>query len=234
MALTMFFRTVLIYIIIFTLLRIMGKREVAQLSTFDLVVAIMMAEVSVLTIEDDAMPIYIGIIPLVTLFALQIIASRLSIKNRRIRAVVEGKPAVLIDKGRIQEKELKSVRINLNDLISQLRQNNVHNISEVEYAVLEPSGQLSIIKKTEKRTVTKEDMNIKPPRDGLPVPIIMDGEVEYEHLEKYKLSEKWLISELKKKGFDSPWEIFYASLDSNGSLYVSPRESYAHKYQPKS
>ena len=228
MAFTMLYRTVIVYIIIFTLLRIMGKREVAQLSSFDLVVAIMMAEVSVLTIEDDTMPIYIGAIPLVTLFALEILVSRITIKNRKIRAIVEGKPTILIDRGRIKEYELKSVRINLNDLTSQLRQNNVQNISEVEYAVLEPSGQLSVIKKADKRTVTKEDMNIIPPRDALPVPIIMDGRIEYEHLSKHNLTEKWLQSELNKKGYSSPKEVFYASLDSDGSLYVSPKESYLY------
>ncbi|UMZ74872.1 DUF421 domain-containing protein [Natranaerofaba carboxydovora] len=231
MALTMLYRTVIVYIIIFTLLRIMGKREVAQLSSFDLVVAIMMAEVSVLTIEDDTMPIYVGAIPLVTLFALEILVSRITIKNRKIRAIVEGKPTILIDRGRIKEYELKSVRINLNDLTSQLRQKNVQNISEVEYAVLEPSGQLSVIKKADKRTVTKEDMNITPPRDALPVPIIMDGKIEYEHLDKFNLTEKWLQSELQKKGYSSPREIFYASLDSDGSLYISPKESYLYDYQ---
>jgi len=225
MALTMFFRTVIVYIIIFTLLRLMGKREVAQLSTFDLVVAIMMAEVSVLTIEDEGMPLYLGAIPLVTLFFLQILTSGISIKSRKLRVIVEGKPAILIDKGRIKEKELKSARININDLISQLRQKNVHNISEVEYAILEPSGQLSVIKKDQKRTITKEDMNIETSYDGLPIPIIMDGVVEYEHLEKLNLSEKWLESELRKKGFNSPKQIFYASLDSSGSLYISPRET---------
>lgn len=225
MALTMFFRTVIVYIIIFTLLRLMGKREVAQLSTFDLVVAIMMAEVSVLTIEDEGMPLYLGAIPLVTLFFLQILTSGISIKSRKLRVIVEGKPAILIDKGRIKEKELKSARININDLISQLRQKNVHNISEVEYAILEPSGQLSVIKKAQKRTITKEDMNIETSYDGLPIPIIMDGVVEYEHLEKLNLSEKWLESELRKKGFNSPKQIFYASLDSSGSLYISPRET---------
>ncbi len=223
-ALTMFIRTVFIYIIIFTLLRLMGKREVAQLSTFDLVVAIMMAEVSVITIEDDEMPFYLGVVPLVTLFMLQIIASRISIKNKKFRAVVEGKPTILIDKGRIDENALKSVRININDLISQLRRKDVHNLKEVDYAILEPSGDLSVIKKVDKRTVNKEDLNIKLSYDGLPIPIIMDGEVEYEHLDKLNLSEKWLYGELEKKGLKSPGEVFYASLDSQGHLYVSPRE----------
>lgn len=226
----MLYRTVIIYFLIFTLLRIMGKRELGQLSTFDLVVAIMMAETSVLTIEDDTLPVYIGIIPILTLFVLQVLVSKVTIKNRVARAVIEGKPSILINKGRIQESELRSVRLSINDLLSQLRQKSIHNIDDVDYAILEPSGYLSVIQKIDKRPATKEDMNVDTLNDDLPVPMILDGEVEYEHLKKFNLSEEWLKSEIKKRGFGSPSEIFYACLLPDGKTYVSPKDNYVCNY----
>lgn len=225
MALMMLYRTFLVYFLIFSLLRIMGKREVAQLSTFDLVVAIMMAETSVLTIEDDSLPVYIGVIPLFTLFGLEIIVSKLTVKSRVARSIIEGRPTILISKGEIQEQELRAVRLNINDLLSQLRQKNVHNIDEVDYAILEPSGQLSVIKKVDKRPVTRMDMNIKPAPDDLPVPIIMDGNLETEHLNKYNLTREFVKSEIKRKGYNSISQIFYACMLPDGSLYVSPKKT---------
>ncbi|OWZ84813.1 DUF421 domain-containing protein [Natranaerobius trueperi] len=229
MGLTIFIRTIIFYFIILTLFRIMGKREVGQLSAFDLVVSIMIAEISVLTIEDETIPIYAGIIPLVSLMGLEVMFTKWGLKNKLIQKLTQGSPSVLIEDGKIKEQELKKVRFDLNELMVQLRQQNAHNISEVEYAILEPDGQLSVIIKNAQRPVTKQDLNINAPYDGLPVPLIMDGEVEYGHLKKENLTEKWLISELKERGFSSPQEILYASLDSQRNLYVSPKEKYASK-----
>lgn len=210
-------------------MRILGKREVGQLSTFDLVVSIMIAEISVVTIEDETMPIYIGVIPLFTLMSLEVLFVKWGLKNKLVQKLITGTPSVVIERGRILENELRKVRFDLNDLISQLRQQNVHNIRDVEYAIVEPSGQMSVITKSDKRPVTRQDLNIQTSFDGIPVHLIMDGEIEYGHLQELNLSEEWLVSELNKRGFDSPQEIFYACLDTQFNLYVSPMDKYAYK-----
>ncbi len=226
---TIFIRTVIIYFIILIIMRILGKREVGQLSTFDLVVSIMIAEMSVITIEDETMPLYIGVIPLVTLMGLEVIFVKWGLKNKLVQRMTRGTPSVLIDRGQILENEMRKVRYDLNDLMAQLRQKNVHNIKDVEFAIVEPSGQMSVIVKNPQRPATKQDLNISAPYDGLPTPLIMDGEVEYGHLEHYQLTEDWLMGELKKQGFDAPEEIFYASLDSMGHVYISPKDHFAYK-----
>ncbi len=210
-------------------MRILGKREVGQLSTFDLVVSIMIAEISVVTIEDETIPMYIGVIPLFTLMGLEVLFTKWGLKNKLIQKLITGTPSVVIQRGRILENELRKVRFDLNDLISQLRQQNIHNIDDVEYAIIEPSGRMSVVKKNHRRPVIRQDLNINVPFDGIPVHIIMDGEIEYGHLKELNFSEEWLLSELKQRGFDSANEIFYASLDSQFNLYVSPKDKYAYK-----
>ena len=148
--LTIFLRTVLIYFVVFLMLRIMGKREIGKLSLFDLVISIMIAEIAVFVLEDAKKPLMVWILPMGTLVLIQVVIAYITLKSRTIRVLFDGKPSVLINKGMIDREEMKKHRYNLDDLMLQLRQNKIMNVADVEFAILEPSGKLSVVEKRQK------------------------------------------------------------------------------------
>lgn len=224
MEFALFYRTVFLYAAVLVAIRIMGKREVGQLSAFDLVVAIMIAELAATSMENIEMPLYHGIIPIATLVFLEILLSLLSLKSHTIRGIVDGTPSIVIANGRIMEKELRKLRYNVSDLLGQLREKDVPNIADVQYAVLETSGELSVMLKPEKRLITMHDLGIPVKYEGLPTPLIFDGHIHFKNLRGLHLDEQWLNNEVKKKGVEHIEDVLYASLDCNGSLYISEKE----------
>jgi uncharacterized membrane protein YcaP (DUF421 family) len=222
----MFFRTLFIYFFILMVMRLMGKREIGKLSVFDLVVSIMIADLAVISIENGDRPLVHGILPIVTLMVTQIGLSYLSLKNRFIRHLVDGKPAVLIKNGRIQEKEMARNRYNLDDLMAQLREKNINNVADVEFAILETSGKLSVFPKEEKKAVSKEDLfppqEIEPAK--MPVYLIVEGRVLEEGLRRIGRDRRWLEQEVRRRGYRGVEEIFLATMDNRGQLYLDGRD----------
>ncbi len=223
MVLNIFLRTLLIYLSVLLVMRLMGKREVGQLSTFDLVVAIMIAEVAVIPVEDLSIPVYIGLIPMFTLVGAEIFFSFLCLHSRKLRGLIEGHPSIIIANGRIIEREMRRLRYNINDLLGQLREKNIFNLSDVEYAILETSGELSVILKSSKRPLTLEDISIFPGKEELSVPLIVDGEVLDKNLQFTGYSRDWLQQKLHSCSLQ-PEDILFASLESGGKLYISEKE----------
>ncbi len=219
-----FYRTVFLYLAVLLAVRIMGKREVGQLSAFDLVVAIMIAELAAMAMEKTDMPLYQGMIPILTLVLLEILFSWLSLKSHTVRRLIDGVPSIVISNGEIVEKELRRLRYNISDLLGQLRQKDVCNIADVQFAVLETSGELSVVLKADKRPLTPGDLGLPTGYEGLPAPLIFDGKLHSKNLAKIKLDEAWLISELKKKGVAKIEDVLFASLDCQGQLYVSRKD----------
>ncbi|HHY47129.1 MAG TPA: DUF421 domain-containing protein [Firmicutes bacterium] len=218
-------KAVFMYLFVLFVIRLMGKREVGQLSPFDLVVAIMIADLAALPLEERHIRITDAVVPIAVLVILEVGMAYLSLKSDTARRVIVGGPTVVIENGRILEWNLRKLRYNINDLLSQLREKDVHNIADVEYAVLETSGQLSVLKKSQKRPVTPEDLKIQTSYEGLPFPLIIDGRINYENLNRLKLTVKWLQDELRKHGVDSPADVLFASLDTQGNLYVSIKQA---------
>ncbi|MEI2397871.1 DUF421 domain-containing protein [Paenibacillus sp. FSL R10-2771] len=141
------FLTVLMYIFIFLSMRIMGKREIGKLSVFDLTISIMIAEIAVFVIEDIERPIYDGFVPMATLVLIQVLVAQLSLKSRKLRLLVDGKPSILISDGKLHRGEMRKQRYNIDDLLLQLRGQNIDSPADVEFAILETSGQLTVIEK---------------------------------------------------------------------------------------
>jgi uncharacterized membrane protein YcaP (DUF421 family) len=223
--LVVFMRTILIYFIVLAVMRLMGKREVAKLSIFDLVVSIMIAEISIFVIEDPDQPMISGLVPLFTLVGIQIVVSYTSMKSDKIRYLLEGKPTILINRGKLQEQELKSTRYNLDDLLMQLREKDIANVADVEFAILEPSGKLSVFPKSERDPVTKEDVfGDEVEYRGLPLPVILDGKVQDENLNKLGKTRFWLKNKIQDKGCRDFKEVFFASVDHRGQLFVDIRD----------
>lgn len=201
----------------------MGKREIASLSPMDLVVTIMIADAAVIAIEQDKYPVWVGLIPVGILALAEISLSYLMLKNMRIRAWVAGKPSVVISHGRINEAELRSLRYNVDELLSQLREANVPNIADVEFALLEPTGKLTVVPKAEKRPVTPQDMGLAPPREGLPINLVVDGVVDDEMLKELNKDRAWLENQLSLNGYKIE-DVFLASYDVQGNFYIQPKK----------
>ncbi|NOU91060.1 DUF421 domain-containing protein [Paenibacillus sp. LMG 31460] len=219
--LTIFLRTVLIYFVVFLMLRIMGKREIGKLSLFDLVISIMIAEIAVFVLEDSNKPLMDGLVPMATLVLIQIIIAFITLKSRTVRILFDGKPSVLIHKGMIDREEMKKHRYNLDDLMLQLRQNKIMNVADVEFAVLEPSGKLSVVEREVKETADVNDGVKGTIRyEGLPLPLIMDGKVQDENLEKIGKTRFWLKNQLQVKGARDFKEVFYCSIDHRGRMFL--------------
>jgi len=212
-------RTVVIYLAVLVIVRLMGKREIGQLSSFDFVVAIILAELAAIPMESNGIPIWHGLIPLVTLGLLEVTFSYLTLINRPLRKILYGSPQIIIENGRLLKHEMRSSRYNLDDLLSQLREKGYPNIEDVEYAVLEPSGRLSVIPRSQKRPVTPADLGIPTSYEGLPAVLVMDGDVLEENLRMVDLSEQWLKEKLAEKGLH-PKKVLLATLNTQGQLLI--------------
>lgn len=224
-------RTLLMYFTVFASMRIMGKREIGELSIFDLVISIMIAEIGVFVIDDLSRPLYEGFIPIIVLVVVQISLSQLSLYSRKLRVFVDGKPSVIIKHGEINQHEMKKQRYNLDDLLMQLRSQNIGSINDVEFAVLETSGQLSVLPKPDKKpgknfkkTNGNRYLLSKIKYSALPIPLIMDGVVQDENLEDIGQTRFWLKQQLQSKGVLDFKEVFFCTLDYKGDIYVNLKD----------
>lgn len=217
--LVVFARALILYAVVIVIMRIMGKRQIGQLQPFELVIAIMISELAAVPMQNTGIPLVNGIIPILTLLVAQMLISFLSIKSTKARAIVCGRPSILIENGKIKEEEFRKEMYTINDLLEQLRIKDIHNIADVEFAILETNGQLSVIPKSQKRPVNPEDLKIPTKYEGLPFDLIIDGEINYNNLKKANLDVEWLRKELSNSGIDNLKNVLFASLDSTGNIY---------------
>ncbi len=202
-------RTVLLYVVVLIIFRVMGKREIGELSILDLVVFIMIAEMAVMAIENPKDPLLHSILPMLTLLIIQIGLAIWSLKSNRMRNFIDGKPSIIIENGKINEHEMKRQRYNFNDLLVQLRDKNIKNVADVEFAILESSGRLSVFQKDQQ---SGENGNLN-------LPFIIDGVIQEEHLLHEHKTTEWLRTELKKRGYSNLDKISYCSYD-NGKFFI--------------
>ncbi|MCZ8519053.1 MULTISPECIES: DUF421 domain-containing protein [Paenibacillus] len=220
--LVLFFRTLLVYVVVFLTMRLMGKREIGKLSLFDLVISIMIAEIAVFVLEDLRKPLIHGIVPMLTLVLVQVMIAFISLKSQKLRRLFEGEPSPLIEHGQLNREEMRRQRYNLDDLLLQLRENKVLNVADVEFAVLESSGKLTVQQKPAK----EEQAPCPPPSiryEGLPLPLIMDGKVQDDSLEKLAKTRFWLKGELQSRGIKDFKEVFFCSLDHRGRWFIDKK-----------
>lgn len=212
------FRAIVLYFVVVFIMRIMGKRQIGQLQPFELVIALMISELAAMPMQNTGIPLFHGVIPIVTLLVLQVLISTLQLKSEAARFIFCGRPSILIEKGKINIKELKSNRLNLNDLLEELRMKDYYNLDDIEYAILETGGQITVIPKSELEPATRKDLNIKPGQNMLPVTLILDGRVNDKNLKFIKKDKSWLNKQLNKKNISSADQIFLALLDSQGNF----------------
>lgn len=191
------YRTILFYIIITIVYRFMGKREVGQLGIVDLIVSILIAELAAMSIDKIEDSIFLSIIPIVILVIIQIGMAYISMKTSKIRDVFDGTPSVIINKGKINFREMVRQRYNLDDLLTQLRTKQIRSIEEVDYAILESSGTLSVFRKRDNKF------------GDYPLPLILDGEIQKDTLDEVKKTENWVKKTLSSKNIKLD-NVFYA------------------------
>lgn len=214
---TILLRTVLMYVLILLIYRVMGKREIGELSVVDVVISIMLAELAVIGLGDPDIPLINTVLPMLLLTLIQITMAFISLKSQKLREILDGKPAVLIDQGKIDEKEMKKQRYNFNDLLSQLREKDVSKLQDVEFAILEPSGSLSVIKKDKQKEQQSAEL-------FTPFPLILDGEIQEDQLEKINKTPLWLRQELRKLGYHDLKQISFCSLDDKNVFFVDLKD----------
>lgn len=194
----------------------MGKREIGELSVLDLVVFIMLGEMAVIAIENMDKAIWHQLVPMVLIMIIQITLSLISLKSQRIRHILEGEPAIIVREGKIDEKQMRKQRYNMDDLLMQLREQSIGDIRDVEYAILEPSGRLSVFEK-QKSKKSKNDTPL------FSVPLIIDGEIQKKHLYMIEHTDIWLEDKLKKLGHIDIEKISYCSFQ-NGQFFVDLKD----------
>lgn len=209
-------RTLILYTAVVVSLRIMGKRQIGELQPSELVVAIMISDLASVPMQAIDIPIISGILPVITLIIAEVLMSYLSLKSRKMRKIISGEPSIVIYGGRINEKELEKLRFNINDLLAELRLNGCFDISEVEAAIIETSGKLSVI--------SKSDSNSGICKGLMPCTVIADGEVNESELARSGKDYRWLVEELRKNGINDIGEVFIASVNAEGKLYLQERE----------
>lgn len=217
-----FVRSIILYIIVLIVMRLMGKREIGQLQPFELAISIMIADLASIPMTETGIPITRGIIPILGLLVMHLTISIINLKSIRAREVICGKPRILIYRGKIDEQALKKERFTINELEERLRGNNIVNIGDVEYAILETSGQVTVVQKPNKRTTTPEDFNIMPEYEGLAYDLVVDGKVMNDNLKKIGKDYTWLKKEVAKFKI-TPEEALLVTLDGKQQIFCQEK-----------
>lgn len=210
---------ILVFVLLLVLSRLIGRKLLGQLTFFDFVTGITLGTIGGAFVTTEIEGYYVLASAMV--FALlAFLTGIMTYKNITARKLIEGEPIILIQNGKIYEKNMKKVRYNQDDLLMQLRENNVFNLADVEFAILEPHGRLSVLRKKEKQTPTLKDLNLPSTYEGLSTEIIRNGRIQEKNMKDYNLSYEWLYNELMTKGVKSIKEVFLATLSTDGVLYV--------------
>ncbi|MCI8640710.1 MAG: DUF421 domain-containing protein [Clostridia bacterium] len=219
-----FFRTIIIYIFVLVVMRLMGKREIGQLQPFELAISIMIADLASIPMSETGIPISNGLVPILGLLIMHLIISIINMKSMKARKILCGKPSILIYRGKIDEKALKKERFTINELEERLRGNNVVNLGDVEYAILETSGQVTVIQKPEKRNTIPEDFNITPDYEGIPYDLVIDGKIMDENLKEIGKNYNWLKKQVEKFNM-KPEEALVVTYDGKGQIFCQKKEN---------
>lgn len=217
-------RAALLYFLTLLAMKAMGKRQIGQLQPFELVVLLIISEMASVAMQSTAVTLANSLVPIITITLLQISLSILNLKSEKSRALLCGRPVLLIRKGQLQEKAMAKLRLNLNDLQELSRAQGFFDISAIDNAIMETNGQLSIMPKTEKRPVQLGDICASPPSEDLGVLLILDGHVNQRALDAFGYDESWLVDKLKIEGIESTKEVFVAGLDENGKFFWQKKQ----------
>lgn len=213
------FRIVLIYFFTLLALKAMGKRQVGELQPIELVVILVISEMAAVAMQGNDIPLTNSLIPIAILTVLQIILSMINLKSEKLRALICGKPSVIISGGIINESEMRKLRMNINDLLEQLRSQGYFDVSSIDYALMETNGKLSVLPKMKNRKVETGDLDLALPDEVPGHILILDGRINYKTLQEINKDQVWLLDTLKKHNINNSKSIFIAGLDVNNKFF---------------
>ncbi len=222
--LVIFFRSIILVTCVLIALRILGKRQIGELETSEFVVTLVISDLASVPMQNIGTPLLHGIIPILTMVGLQFLITFGILKSIRFRTLMSGKPSIVIQEGEIKQSELKKSRLTIDELLEELRTQDVLDLSTVKYAILETGGDLSVIKYADLRTVTVKDMGIHTEEKGLPIILISDGRYLDENIEIRNITRKWVDNYLIKNKLPDHKGIYLMTLDESGKVYISLKE----------
>ena len=217
-------RTLIVFLSIYAAMRLMGKRQLGQLEPSELVVAVLITDMAAHPLQDIGIPLLNGLLPIAILLSCELLISWLCLKSSRLRALCFGKPSILMQDGRIRLEELRRNRFSLDELCEELRGKGVTDLSTVRCAVLETDGTLNVLLNTASQAVTPKQMGLEVPDGGLPVTLISDGVINMKNLPLVRKDEKWLLKELRSRGYTSPRQISYMNMDAPGRIFLQEKD----------
>ena len=219
-----FIRTVIVYLAIVVAVRVMGKRQLGQLEPSELVVAVLISDLASHPLQDPATPLLYGLVPVVTLLCVEILVSGAIGKSVRFRSLVCGRPSMLIENGRILQREMRKNRVTVDELAEELRKNDILDIASVKYAILETDGTLSTLLYAGESPVTPRALNMQVQEDGYPVIVINEGRVMSDNLKALGKEAKWLMERLRERKISDPSRVYLMNVDGAGHIYLAARE----------
>ena len=216
-------RTILLYIVIIIAVRLMGKRQISELQTSELVVTLLISDIAAIPMQDTGQPLASGFIPIIVLVMAEIIVSVLMLKSGKFRRAICGKPIVVINDGKVDQKELRRLRITIEDLFEDLRQKDVNSLSDVAYAIVETNGKLSVIKKPDKNSATPGMLGITVPDTGIETVVVSDGVVSEASARLCKKSAAWVESILQEKNLKAE-DVFIMTANTKGDFQIIKKD----------
>mgnify|MGYP002727533284 CR=1 FL=1 len=223
---TAFLRTVILYLLLIAGLRLSGKRQIGELEPIELVLTLLISDLASVPMQDFALPLFNGVIPIITLIALSTLFSAISLRNVRFRDLVCGQPALVIVDGKLRQETMRRNRLTLDELFEQLRGQGITDLSDVKYAVLETNGRLSVLPRSPLQPVTPEQLGLDV-QDNVFLPIILinDGRVLTDNLRQAGRDDRWLAQELHRQGIARSQDVFLLSVDQHGTVVCLRKEA---------
>ena len=212
-----YFRTLFLYLVLIFAVRLMGKRQIGEMEPAEFVVTMLVANLAAIPMQDGAIPLYSGLVPILTVLGMELVLSGVILRSVRLRQLLCGKPVILIDNGKILQENLKSARINLDELTGQLRAKDVLDIRTVQFAILETSGDLSVFPYPKEKPASAKDAGVQASGQHLPVTVVEDGYLSRENLERAKKDEKWLEKVLSQHNCGVK-DTFLLTVDESGQV----------------
>ena len=217
-----FVRTIILYFAVMAAIRVMGKRQIGELQPSELVITIILGDLASVPMQETGIPITSGIVPIITLVFTEVVISFLCLKSKKLHSFLSGRPSIVIQNGEINTPELRRLRLNVDDLLEELRNKDVSDINDVDMAIVDTNGQMCIIPKPDRRPLTPRDIGLTPDKETLPYTLVSDGRIISDNLKKTGKTEEWLTGEIKKSGY-TVRDIILATYSESGGLKIQRR-----------
>lgn len=219
-----FFRTIILYLLLIIGIRLLGKRQVGELEPAELVLTMILSDLAAVPMQDFGLPLIYGVVPIITLLCLTMILSVLTMRSVRLRAILCGKPSIVVRNGTLCQQEMRKVRMTVDELLEELRLQGITDLTTVKYAILETSGSLSILLYEQDQPVTPKQLSLDCKTPSLPIVIINDGRVLDKQLKWLGYDRKWLQKQLRCRNFSDPKQVFLLTADETGVVFCAGKE----------